>query len=132
MARKVIIPEHLPQTMGPYSHCVVGEGSKLVFISGQVPQDANGRLVGRGDIAAQARQVLANIRIAVEAAGGTVQDINKITIFLVELDPAAYAAVAQARRILKVYPNSQASSNAHQLLERYGVDTGGGVTEEQQ
>lgn len=98
MARKVIIPEHLPQTMGPYSHCVVGEGSKLVFISGQVPQDANGRLVGRGDIAAQARQVLANIRIAVEAAGGTVQDINKITIFLVELDPAAYAAVAQARR----------------------------------
>jgi reactive intermediate/imine deaminase len=98
MARKIITPGILPQTMGPYSHCVVGEGSKLVFISGQVPQDANGQLVGRGDIAAQTRQVLANIRAAIEAAGGTVRDINKITIFMVELDAAAYAAVAQARR----------------------------------
>lgn len=98
MARKIITSAHLPQAMGPYSHCVVGEGSKLVFISGQVPQDANGQLVGRGDIAAQARQVLANIRAAVEVAGGTVGDINKITVFMVELDQAAYAAVAEARR----------------------------------
>jgi len=98
MARKIIVTGQLPQTMGPYSHCVVGEGSKLVFISGQVPQDADGQLVGRGDIAAQTRQVLANIRSAIEAAGGTIGDINKITIFMVELDAAAYGAVAQARR----------------------------------
>jgi 2-iminobutanoate/2-iminopropanoate deaminase len=98
MARKIVDPKRLPKPMGPYSHCVVAEGSRLVFISGQVPQDANGQLVGKGDIAAQTRQVLANIRAAVEAAGGTVRDINKITIFMVELDPAAYAAVAEARR----------------------------------
>jgi 2-iminobutanoate/2-iminopropanoate deaminase len=98
MARKIVTSEQLPKPMGPYSHCVIGEGSKLVFISGQVPQDANGNLIGRGDIAAQTRQVLANMRSAVEAAGGTVGDINKITIFMVELDAAAYEAVARARR----------------------------------
>jgi 2-iminobutanoate/2-iminopropanoate deaminase len=98
MARKIVTSEKLPKPMGPYSHCVIGEGSKLVFISGQVPQDANGNLIGRGDIAAQTRQVLANMRSAVEAAGGTVGDINKITIFMVELDAAAYEAVARARR----------------------------------
>lgn len=98
MARNILDIKQLPKPMGPYSHGVIGEGKRLVFISGQVPQDANGQLVGRGDIAAQTRQVLANIRVAVEAAGGTVQDINKITIFMVELDPAGYAAVAQARR----------------------------------
>lgn len=98
MARKIITSAHLPQAVGPYSHCVVGEGSKLVFISGQVPQDVDGQLVGRGDIAVQTRQVLENIQSAVEAAGGTIRDINKITIFMVELDASAYAAVAQARR----------------------------------
>ena len=42
----------------------------MIFVSGQVPQDADGLLVGRNDILAQTRQVLANIRTAVETAGG--------------------------------------------------------------
>lgn len=98
MARKIVDPRQLPKPMGPYSHFAVAEGSKLVFISGQVPQDANGQLVGKGDIAAQTRQVLANIQAAVEASGGTIHYIKKLTVFMVELDPAAYAAVAEARR----------------------------------
>jgi len=98
MARKVIHPKSLPKTMGPYSHCVVGVGKQLVFISGQVSQDAKGNLVGRGDIEAQTRQVLANLKIAVESAGGSVGDICKITIFVVGLDEAAYGAIGRARR----------------------------------
>jgi 2-iminobutanoate/2-iminopropanoate deaminase len=98
MAKKVIQPQGLPKTMGPYSHCVVGEGTKFAFIAGQVPLDEKGALVGKGDIEVQTRQVLSNLRKAVEAAGGTVADICKITIFVVGLDKAAYGVIAQARR----------------------------------
>jgi reactive intermediate/imine deaminase len=98
MARKVIHPKGLPQSMGPYSQCVAGVGKQLVFIAGQVSQDAEGNLVGKGDIAAQTRQVLANLKTAVEEAGGTVADICKITLFVVGLDDAAYRVIGQARR----------------------------------
>jgi len=98
MARKVIYPQGLPKTMGPYSHCVVSEGSKLVFIAGQVPQDEKGNLVGQGNTALQTRQVLANIKKAVEAAGGSIADICKITIFVVGLDEPSYGVIAQVRR----------------------------------
>ena len=84
--------------MGPYSQVAVGRGRMMVFISGQVPQKADGSLAGAGDIQAQTRQVLANLKTAVEAAGGTVSDICKITIFMVALDEPAYQAVAEARR----------------------------------
>jgi enamine deaminase RidA (YjgF/YER057c/UK114 family) len=108
MAREVFNPQGLPPPMGPYAHGAVGRGARMVFISGQVPQDAGGRLVGRNDILAQTRQVLANIRTAVEAAGGTVADICKITVFLVELDEKVYGAVARARREFfgEVFPAS--------------------------
>jgi 2-iminobutanoate/2-iminopropanoate deaminase len=108
MARKVIHPKSLPKTMGPYSQCVVGVGKQLVFIAGQVSQDAKGNLVGREDIEKQTRQVLANIKKAVEAAGGTVADICKITLFVVGLDEAAYRVIAQVRREFfgKLFPAS--------------------------
>ena len=108
MSRKVFPVEGLAAPMGPYSHCVAGVGKKFVFISGQVSQDAKGNLVGRDDIQKQTRQVLANIKKAVEAVGGTVVDICKITIFVVGLDEAAYRMIGQARREFfgKVFPAS--------------------------
>jgi reactive intermediate/imine deaminase len=108
MAREIVNPEGLPRPMGPYSQVAVGTGRKMVFISGQVPQDAGGRMIGGKDVLAQTRQVLANIRTAVAAAGGSLADICKITVFLVELDGSAYEAVAQARREFfgEVFPAS--------------------------
>ena len=98
MSREIIQPEGLPKTMGPYSQCVVGEGSKFVFIAGQVPEDASGNLVGKNDIDAQTRQVLSNLATAVASAGGGVEDICKITVFIVALNEAAYDVVARVRR----------------------------------
>jgi len=97
MAKHIISVDGLPKTMGPYSQCVAGEGRRMVFISGQVPEDSQGNLVGAGDIGAQTRQVLANIKLAVEAAGGNISDICKITILIVVLDDTAYEAVARER-----------------------------------
>jgi enamine deaminase RidA (YjgF/YER057c/UK114 family) len=63
---------------------VTGSGTFL-FISGQISQDAKGRVVGRGDFSAQARQVLKNLKAMVEAGGGTLADVVKLTMFLTDV-----------------------------------------------
>ena len=69
----------------------VGE---LLFISGNVANDASGNLVGPGDCEAQSRQVMSNIRTIAEAAGASMSDVVKITCFLTDVnDYAAYGRV---------------------------------------
>ena len=53
-------PENLP-TPQTYTHVVAATGRRLVFIAGQEPEDSQGNVVGLGDLAAQARQVFANL-----------------------------------------------------------------------
>jgi enamine deaminase RidA (YjgF/YER057c/UK114 family) len=82
MTLKYINPNDLP-TPQTYTQVVVATGSKLVFISGQEPEDIHGNLVGRGDLAAQAHQVYANLGRALAAAGAGPQHVTRITIYLV-------------------------------------------------
>ena len=78
-----------------YSHAVKKSGTP-VFLSGQVALDADGKLVGAGDIAAQVEQVFRNVRAVVEGCGGTMDDIVKITVYVT--DAAHRPAVAAARQ----------------------------------
>ena len=72
-----------------YSHIAKVNKGTTVYIAGQVACDASGKLVGEGDFEAQAEQVFRNLKLAVEAAGGTMADIVKLTSFLVaDLDPS--------------------------------------------
>jgi 2-iminobutanoate/2-iminopropanoate deaminase len=71
------------------------EGGRLVYVSGQVTRDATGNIVGKGDIAAQARQVFQNLRQVLQAAGGDLQDLMKITTYITK--PEDFPAVAQVR-----------------------------------
>src|SRR5918999_6593750 len=59
-------------------------GGTIVWISGQVSQNKDGRVVHKGDFAGQARQSLANLKAMVEAAGGTIQDIVKGNTYLTD------------------------------------------------
>ena len=83
-----------PKTLiapGPagYSHIAKVNSGAIVYLSGQVPSDASGKMVGEGDFEAQVEQIFANLKIAVEAAGGTMADIVKLNIYIVaEVDPA--------------------------------------------
>ena len=58
----------------------------FLFVSGNVGVDSSGNLVGPGDCEAQSRQVMANIRTIVEAGGGSMQDVVKITCFLTDVN----------------------------------------------
>ncbi len=98
MTKTIFNPGDVPKPMGPYSQGVVTTGGKLAFISGQVPQDASGNLIGKGDLEAQTKQVFTNLKNMVEAAGGTVTNIVKITIFMVKVSPQAYEILGRVRR----------------------------------
>ena len=65
-----------------YAHAAVTSGG-LVFTAGAVPLDADGALVGAGDHAAQARQVLENLRTQLAAAGAAPADVVKTTVYVV-------------------------------------------------
>lgn len=63
----------------------VDVAKSLVFISGQVAIDRSGSLVGVGNVDAQLRQAFANIKVGVEAAGGTLDDIASLTVYLTQI-----------------------------------------------
>jgi enamine deaminase RidA (YjgF/YER057c/UK114 family) len=69
-----------------YSHVVIAPAHTLVFIAGQVPRDKHGDVIGKGDMAAQIRQVGQNLRIALEAAGLGLQDVVKTTTYVTDID----------------------------------------------
>jgi enamine deaminase RidA (YjgF/YER057c/UK114 family) len=72
-----------------YSHIAKVNKGTTVYLSGQVPSDATGKLIGEGDFEAQVEQVFHNLKLAVEAAGGTMADIVRLNYYVVaDLDPA--------------------------------------------
>jgi len=76
-------PPSLPKPPAAYSQ-VVREGS-LVTTAGMIALDAEGRVVGEGDIAAQTRHVMVNIETALGAVGASLSDVVKTTIFLSDM-----------------------------------------------
>ena len=78
-------PPTLMKAVG-FSHaCTVANG-RLLYVAGQVARDAAGRLVGRGDIVAQFRQVCENWKAVLDAAGGSFTDVVKWTIYVLDVD----------------------------------------------
>lgn len=80
-----------------YSHVVASRGQRTIHISGQVALDAEGNLVGAGDVAAQTEQVMKNLEVGLAAADATFDDVVKITTFIVDYEPSQRDAVAAVR-----------------------------------
>jgi enamine deaminase RidA (YjgF/YER057c/UK114 family) len=85
MGKRILNPPGLAQPVG-FSHGMLVSGGQLLFLAGQTASDVEGHIVGVGDVVAQYEQVLRNLQTVVEAAGGTMQDIVKMTIFVRERD----------------------------------------------
>jgi len=79
--------EGLPEPFSHYTDAVRAGG--LLFISGCVALDADGKLVGEGDVVEQARQVFENIGLCLAAAGASFADVVKVTTFLTNIDDRA-------------------------------------------
>ena len=94
MSKTVINPPELAPPVG-YSHAIRKKGTP-VFLAGQVALDRDGKVVGEKDVAAQTEPAFANVKAVVEAAGGTLADVVKITIYVT--DAAVRPAVAAVRK----------------------------------
>lgn len=97
MGKSAVSSPNVAQTKGPYVQGVAIDGrARLVFTSGVVARDAKGSIVGAGDVAAQTRQCFDNIRHIFEAAGGSLADLVKVTVFV--RPGTDYAAMNEVRR----------------------------------
>jgi enamine deaminase RidA (YjgF/YER057c/UK114 family) len=93
MAFDLLNPSGLEKPVG-YAHVAKVTSGKIVFIAGQAPFAADGSVVGRGDFVAQFHQVMRNLKLAVECAGGKPRQFAVLTIYLTDLP--AYLAGKKA------------------------------------
>jgi 2-iminobutanoate/2-iminopropanoate deaminase len=88
MAKKVVSTTLSPQAIGPYSQAIVA--GNLLFVSGQVPIDpATGNLIDDKSIEAQTRQALKNLQGILSAAGASLDNVVKSTVFLKDMNSFA-------------------------------------------
>jgi enamine deaminase RidA (YjgF/YER057c/UK114 family) len=96
MALELINPDDLP-TPESYTQVVVASGTRLVFVAGQVADDAEGNLVAPGDLAGQARRAFANLGRALAAAGARPEQVARITIYVVGHRAEYLPLISEAR-----------------------------------
>jgi enamine deaminase RidA (YjgF/YER057c/UK114 family) len=93
MSFELLNPAGLEKPLG-YAHVAKITSGKIVHVAGQAPFDANGAVVGKGDFAAQFRQVMQNLKLAIEGAGGHANQYAVLTMYVTDLQ--AYLANKKA------------------------------------
>jgi len=97
MTRKVIRTTQAPAPVGPYNQAIAATG-ELVFVAGQIPLNpSTGEIVGTGDVAKQTEQVIANLTAILQAAGATLEQVVKTTIYLKNMNDFAAVNVVYAQ-----------------------------------
>jgi enamine deaminase RidA (YjgF/YER057c/UK114 family) len=82
--KTIVNPPDLARPSG-FSHGIEARG-RLLFLAGQTAQDRGGRIVAPGDLVAQFRQALVNVGLVLQARGGTLGDLVKVTFYVVDRD----------------------------------------------
>src|SRR5438128_5834175 len=97
MTKRQIQSDKIRQPSGHFSQAIAIEAKgKLVFISGMTSRRADGSIAGIGDIEAQTRQVCENLKAAVEEAGGTLDDICRVDVYVRNMEH--FEAIHKVRR----------------------------------
>lgn len=118
--RRIIQTDQAPAAIGTYSQAVA-VGSQ-VFLSGQIPLDPGSMtLVGEDDIDTQIEQVFQNLAAVAQAAGGSLQDVVKLNVFLVDLAHFPRVNEIMARHFREPYP-ARAAIGVAALPKGAGVE----------
>ena len=102
MTREIISTDRAPQAIGTYSQAV--KTGNTVYLSGQIPLVPETMTMVEGDIEQQIRRVFDNLSAVAEAAGGTLADVAKLNIFLVDLGNFATVNEVMAEYFSEPYP----------------------------
>jgi len=104
MSKQVIHTDAAPAAVGPYSQAVAVSAGKIVYLSGQIGlEPGTGELVSE-NFDAQVRQAFANMTAVIEAAGGTLAQVVKLTLFLTDLERFAAANAIMAELMPEPFP----------------------------
>ena len=110
MAKQAINPDTLFNSLQyGFSQITVGQGSRIVTVSGQVGWDADAQIVGAGDLRAQTMRAFHNLASAMQAAGGTLDDVLSLRIYIVAAVMDETAAVRDA--LLHYFPTDPPTTN---------------------
>ncbi|CCK78038.1 YjgF-like protein [Oleispira antarctica RB-8] len=122
MAKTIINTDKAPQAIGTYSQAV--KVNNTVYLSGQIPLVPETMEMVEGDIEAQIRRVFENLTAVCEAAGGSLQDIAKLNIFLTDLGNFATVNKVMAEYFEQPYP-ARAAIGVSQLPKNADVEMDG-------
>lgn len=104
MSKEIIHTDASPAAVGPYSQAVAAGSGRTIYVSGQLGLEPDtGELVSE-NFEGQVRQAFANLQAVIEAAGGTLDNIVKLTLFLTDLSKFASANAIMADIIPQPYP----------------------------
>ena len=102
MPRQPVHTDRAPAAIGPYSQAVQRAG--MVFLSGQIPLDPATGLLVEGDIEAQARRAFDNLQAVCEAAGGSLDDVVRLGLYLTDLGQFAIVNQVMAEYFAAPFP----------------------------
>jgi len=111
MTKQAISTDKAPGAVGPYSQAIVANG--MVFTAGQVPLVPGTKSLVKGDIQAQTRQVLANLSAVLEAAGASLDNAVKTTVFLKDMNDFA----AMNETYATFFPNNPPARSTVQVAK---------------
>ncbi len=102
MSKQIISTSHAPAAIGTYSQAT--RHGNTLYLSGQIPLDPASMEIVDGDIEAQIHRVFMNLRAVCEAAGGTLNDILKLNVFLTDMASFPAVNTIMAEYFTKPYP----------------------------
>jgi len=106
MKKQSIVSSKLSKPVGVFSHAVKAEGKEFLFISGLTARDISGNIVGKGDMKAQTRQVLENMKVVLEEAEASFDQIVKVTVYVTDLKYFKEIHEVRAQYFKKDFPAS--------------------------
>jgi enamine deaminase RidA (YjgF/YER057c/UK114 family) len=114
---KIVKPKRFGAPLGMYSHGMVAPGGEIVVVAGQVGM-GEGRTVAVGDVGAQTRQALENVRAVVEAAGCTMAHVVRLQTFLTHAEDIAGFMAARGEVVPRYFPSGAYPPNTLLVVSR--------------
>lgn len=115
---KMSNPKGLSRPLGTYSHVARVKAGEFLFIAGQVPVNAGGRLVGVDDFDAQARQVFRNLGVALKSAGAGYRNVVQFTTYLVNSRDISKFRKFRERNYPRFFPDGKYPPNTLLVIDR--------------
>ena len=115
--RRTINPEGVPAPIGAYSAVVQANCGRVAYLAGQVALNADGNLVGAGDVGAQTKQVFQNLGKALEGIGASWSDVLEFTSYLVGRESVQPFIQARSEIFPSMFPNGDYPANTLLVID---------------